>query len=653
MTSTTRIRLTAGLLAIVFFALAGATSVAVNASASRGKLVWTDSASDNDPPQVALGIAMGAFRGLFVNVLWIRANNLKEEGKYYEARDLSSAITKLQPRFPRVWVFHAWNLAYNISVTTQTREERWSWVNQGIQLLRDEGIPANPNDMLLHKELAWTFLHKIQGYTDDANGYYKRRLAEEWTWVLGPPPPPSPDMKDRKLAIQKHLDWFRPITQAPDALDDVINARPEVGELLTELRSRVGVAPDFDLLRRYEFAKALSSSSLRYKFEASSGPKTAAMIELIKDPRFADAWTDLLLHVRKRVLTDRYHMEPARMLRYMDYYGPLDWRHPGSHAVYWSARGSELALPRYTEENRKNFDFINNDRMTIQAVQELARSGEIYFSVLDFIAGNDQFYLAMPNVHFVQTYGDILQSLVDRSWADSDQRSYSFYAAGYENFLKDQVRYYFRRGQKDIAEKLYSDLRNYPHQNNNDPERPFIMSRPLAEFVDRQVADQEKVPQVAVSETVGALQGAYTSGLLAGNMEEFRAQIEYAKQFHRYYMDAQARLNTLDIGTARMEMMDKDFGVVAGVVFAQLCAIVPREQAEALYARAPDDLRVYAFDLLVERYKEEIAGEVAKGGKPFDELFPEPPLIAEHRAKMEEKAAQMRELQEKMQQRLK
>ncbi|MCC6228205.1 MAG: hypothetical protein IT432_03155 [Phycisphaerales bacterium] len=650
MTSTTRTRLVAGLLALIFFALAGATSIAVNASASRGKLVWTDSAAENDPPQVALGIAMGAFRGLFVNVLWIRANNLKEAGKYYEARDLASAITKLQPRFPRVWVFHAWNMAYNISVTTQTREERWNWVNQGIQLLRDEGIPANPNDMLLHKELAWIFAHKIQGYTDDANGYYKRRLAEEWTWVLGPPPPLTAEMKDRKVAVQRYSDWFRPITFAPDKLDDLVKAMPQAGELVRELRDRVGTTPDFELLRRSEFARELSLSSLRYKFEERSGPKTAAMMDLLKDPRFADAWPALLAHVRKRVLIDQYHMEPDRMLRDMEFYGPMDWRHPASHAIYWAARGVELSLPRFNEDNRKNFDFINTDRITIQAIQELARSGEIYFNVLDFLAGNDQFYMAMPNVHFVRTYGGILESLVERSWADTDKRAYSFYSAGYENFLKDQIRYYFRRGQKDIAEKLYSDLRNYPHQNMNDPERPFIMSRPLNEFVDREIADQEKIPQVAVSETTGALLGAYTSGLLAGNMEEFRAQIEYAKQFHRFYMEAQAKDNPLDIGTSRMEMMDKDFGVVAGIVFAQLCSIVPREEAEALYARAPEDLRVYAFDLLVERYKKEIDAEVAKGGKPFDVIYPEPALMAEHRAKMEQQAAQMRAIQEKMQQ---
>ncbi|MFO0836316.1 MAG: hypothetical protein U0638_15215 [Phycisphaerales bacterium] len=653
MTSTTRTRLVAGLLALIFFALAGASSIAVNASASRGKLVWTDSASDNDPPQVALGIAMGAFRGLFVNVLWIRANNLKEAGKYYEARDLSSAITKLQPRFPRVWVFHAWNMAYNISVTTQTKEERWNWVNQGLQLLRDEGIPANPNDLLLHRELAWIFLHKIQGYTDDANGYYKRRLAEEWTWVLGPPPPPSPEMKQRETAIEKYLAWFRPITLAPERIGDVVKVNPPVGVLLDELRARVGTAPGADLLRRYEFARELSTSPLRFQVETRSGPKTAAMMDLINDPRFTDAWPALLAHVRKRVLVDNYHMEPDRMLRYMSYYGPMDWRHAGSHAIYWASRGVEQSLPYFTEENRKNFDFINTDRMTIQAVQELARSGEIYFNVLDFLSGNDAYYLAMPNVHFVRTYGDILQTLVERSWADTDKRVYSFYSAGYENFLKDQIRYYYRRGQKDIAEKLYADLRNYPHQNMNDPERPFIMSRPLAEFVDREITEQEKVPQVAVSETVGALQGAYTSGLLAGNMEEFRAQIEYAKQFHRYYMEEQTRRNVLDPGTSRMEMMDKDFGVVAGVVFAQLCAIVPREQAEALYSRAPDDLRVYAYDLLVDRYKKQMTEEVAKGGQEFDLVFPEPPLLEQHRARMQDKAAKLRELQGKIKQELK
>ncbi|MCA9305667.1 MAG: hypothetical protein KDA16_04000, partial [Phycisphaerales bacterium] len=148
-------------------------SRSLTAEAGRAQLVYTDTVQEGDPPEVALGIAMGAFRGLFVNYLWIRANKLKQDGKFYEAIQLSEAITRLQPRFPRVWGFHAWNLAYNISVACHTVDERWNWVNAGIHLLQNEAIPRNPNDVILHKELAWIYFHKIQGFADDANRYYK------------------------------------------------------------------------------------------------------------------------------------------------------------------------------------------------------------------------------------------------------------------------------------------------------------------------------------------------------------------------------------------------------------------------------------------------------------------------------------------------
>jgi len=162
---------------IGFLAGSGVLSVRMTSVAGRAKLSYTDRAEEGQPPEVALGIAMGAFRGIFVNFLWMRANDLKQEGKFYEINDLVEAITRLQPRFSRVWVFHAWNMAYNISVSTQTRGERWEWVQKGVRLLRDRGIAQNPNDLLLHRELAWIFLHKIQGVTDDANRFYKNQMA--------------------------------------------------------------------------------------------------------------------------------------------------------------------------------------------------------------------------------------------------------------------------------------------------------------------------------------------------------------------------------------------------------------------------------------------------------------------------------------------
>src|SRR5438046_310198 len=123
----TRVQLIAAACMLGFLGGGGVLATQIAASGGKDEPVDAATAEMGDPLQVALGVAIGAFRGLFVNYLWTRANDLKEEGKFYEAVDLAKTITKLQPHFPKVWQFHAWNLAYNISVSTNTPQERWNW----------------------------------------------------------------------------------------------------------------------------------------------------------------------------------------------------------------------------------------------------------------------------------------------------------------------------------------------------------------------------------------------------------------------------------------------------------------------------------------------------------------------------------------------
>ncbi len=628
----------------------GVLAIGINTSIGRNRLVYTDVAEKGDPPEVALGIAMGAFRGIFVNYLWMRANDLKEEGKYYEAIELSKAITKLQPRFPRVWVFHAWNMAYNISVKTQTPEERWQWVQAGIRLLRDEAIPANPSDLILHKELAWLYLHKVQAYADDANLYYKRMVAEEFTYVIGAPPQSDPTMLDRDGAIKRYVEWFRPIVDAPGTLEDVVAAEPSCADLLNKIGTTLGEQPYVSILHFWEVANAVARSGRKEFIQREMGPKSTAFQKLVVDPAYAKAWAALIPHMRKRVLVDEYHYEPVRMLRCMEKYGPMDWRHPASHAVYWASRGVELSLPRWTEANRENFDFINTDRMTIQAIQELARTGEIYFNILDQNITRNATYMAIPNPLFTETYGRIVEEVYERSWADTDKRAYSFYAAGYENFLKDQTRLAFRRGERQKAEELYAKLRTYKHRNMNDPDRDYILSHPLEEFVQTELADRQNSPDVARSEIVGSLYRAFTAGLLAGNTEVFRREREYAKQQHRYFFEEQYRLNNVNPDMIRMAQFDPDFHVFEGQVFAMVAVSVGFDEAELMYLRAPDDLRVYVYDLLADRYRQAVTENVSKGEKPFDELFPEPRGLAEHRVMIarRQEAEKRRQLQNEL-----
>src|ERR1043166_3861917 len=85
------------------------------------------------PPVLAFTtVALGGFRGLIANMLWLRATALEDEDKYFEIVQLADWITKLQPHFVTVWVHQAWNMAYNISVKFSNPYDRWLWVQRGI-----------------------------------------------------------------------------------------------------------------------------------------------------------------------------------------------------------------------------------------------------------------------------------------------------------------------------------------------------------------------------------------------------------------------------------------------------------------------------------------------------------------------------------------
>jgi hypothetical protein len=641
MTRDTRTQLVAFAFMLAFFAASASLAVSLTGTQGRYKLTYTDRAEEGQSPQIALGIAMGAFRGIFVNFLWIRANDMKQEGKFFEAVQLAQTITKLQPRFPRVWVFHAWNLSYNISVQTQTPEERWQWVNRGIELLRDEGIPANPNDMLLHKELGWIFLHKIGGFTDDANGVYKRMLAKEWTVAVGPPPQVTPETsRDREAAIASYVAWIQPYADAPDTLEGAIEKTPKIGELVSRLRD-LNMDLNWDLLGRYEvWNHAKRASQRELLMSRVIGPNTQAMGALVDDPQFKDAWTGLLAHMRRRVLIDKYHMDPQRMVRYMQKYGPIDWRHHAAHGVYWGQTGVENSLFRWTEANKDDYDFINTDRIVAQSVQDLFRTGELYFDFLAMaIPPFDGMYQGVPNAHFVQAYGDILDEQRSRSWADRlDSRGFSPLSAGYENFLRDAICFFYRRGDMREAERWRERLRKFDGANMNDQERRDLVSQPLELFVRKELATRLSSPSIMINQVAGSIIAAYQSGLLQGDQPQFLAQIDFAKMAHKYYMEQQLRSTVVTSGGAskRMAQLSPNFPEVTGVLFAQYIQGLGLDQAELVYDRAPNDLRQWGYDVLRAMFKD-VLEEIAKAQpdptkvRTFEQIFPEPKGMEEFR----------------------
>ncbi len=191
------------------------------------------SATEDYPPGVRfVTVALGGFRGILADVLWLRAAQRQEEGDFFEAAQLAGWVTRLIPTYPEIWSYHAWNIAYNIGAMFPDPEDRWAWVMRGVRLLRDEGIPSNPHSAKLYWELGWMYNDKVSGRWEENPLYFRVHLAADMASVIQTGQAPAPGQLDpatgRRLeeaglrltvmqqvdALFGFLDWRIPETHA-------------------------------------------------------------------------------------------------------------------------------------------------------------------------------------------------------------------------------------------------------------------------------------------------------------------------------------------------------------------------------------------------------------------------------------------------------
>ncbi|NBQ15641.1 MAG: hypothetical protein EBU31_13805, partial [Proteobacteria bacterium] len=77
------------LLALLALVGAGALLPRIVTASDEAKLRYTDVSLEGAPPIVAVGAAVGALRGLVVDYLWIRLQQMRELGQFYDARNLA------------------------------------------------------------------------------------------------------------------------------------------------------------------------------------------------------------------------------------------------------------------------------------------------------------------------------------------------------------------------------------------------------------------------------------------------------------------------------------------------------------------------------------------------------------------------------------
>jgi len=624
-------------------AAAGLLQPKMIAIADRDQLRYTDESVEGAPPIVAIGTAIGALRGLIVDYLWIKVTIQKEKGLLYEVMADSDLITKLQPRFPEVWAFHGHNLAYNISVMTNTPEERWAWVNNGISLVRERGIRYNPNDLELCKELAFWFSHKIDGIADDAHLYYKRQFAREWQMVLGVPPY---DYEERKA-------WIKGIADAPNTLDELYAASPDSKAFIEELQSKL--AP---LGPRYEFAAnkrflllygewaARQASPYARMLGMRAMDEDAATLVSVFDATFANkdrqvAATAVVNFLRKRVLLDAYNMDPQLMYEFTRDTGPLDWRHPAAHALYWSRRGSQLGEHRITDE-LDIAKIINNDRTEIQAMQALARSGLVGF---DPFSGDNVTRLNDPRwIKVIDRYFDKLYAKHYDTRGAGGETFMNFH----QNFMKQAVRELYRSGDVAGAQEILDRLDRLYGTGAVIPNSDY--SLPIDQFVQRVTfGEYEMQPEVARSDVYSVLERGFREGLLLDNTKVLEDALKYARDLTRYFREARYNDFVNKFGEGRMKDLlgELDDSIPAVLTKVLLDTSQPLLDRMIIFRKAPDDVRALVWDRVAPQLEQEFArGRLSAGGLEFSKLAPEPPDLAAVRQAQADKAKRKAEERE-------
>ena len=307
----------------------------------------------NAPPMLAFTtVALGGFRGLIANILWIRATELQEQEKFFEMAQLADWITKLEPHYVQVWLNQAWNMAFNISVKFASPEDRWRWVQRGISLLRDQGLVYNPQEALIYRELSWMYQCKMGGSTDDANQFYKQS-------------------------------WFM-------EMQELFKGKPNLDQLIN--------------------------------------PTTPEAIQ------------------RLQILTHKYGLNPQTMREVDNDYGPLEWRLPDAHAIYWAELGRRLAKPKDKESLRRSI---------YQSMQQACYGGR-----LTEIGKDRKTMVVGPNFDMVKKVNLAYETLIAE---EPDSGQAGSMRASHRNFLMTIIYLLYTDGRARDAQKWFDYTRKtYP-----------------------------------------------------------------------------------------------------------------------------------------------------------------------------------------------
>jgi hypothetical protein len=146
---------------------------------------------------------------------------------------------------------------------------------------------------------------------------------------------------------------------------------------------------------------------------------------------------------RARILRDKYKMDPRRMQQVDALYGPLEWRLPDAHAIYWAALGLE-------KSNRK--ELITLRRVIYQSMQQAAIRGRVLA-----VRADGRIRLG-PNLDLIPRANAAFEQML----AEDSEKPWAIKTA-HRNFLKQIVYFLYVNRREAEAGRWFNYLRaTYP-----------------------------------------------------------------------------------------------------------------------------------------------------------------------------------------------
>jgi len=167
---------------------------------------FTEMRRDMLPPQPAQDIIevtgnvfLIGFRAVVVDILYVQADALQQQGRIDQIPWRLTAILKLQPDLPEVWRFIAWHEIYNLGNEMDAPEDKWNFFVRGMEDF-EAGARKMPRSGRLRLDAGHTMVHKCSDEWFPEASFFRRKVRQ---WK-------------KKTCYEEAINWFEQAIRTPE-----------------------------------------------------------------------------------------------------------------------------------------------------------------------------------------------------------------------------------------------------------------------------------------------------------------------------------------------------------------------------------------------------------------------------------------------------